>query len=167
MNKHLPLLIFLLLIRYSSFSQDSQRPDSSKSSPRSDISRDSLQAGLSQDSAIRSTLVQGVKYPILVYSANGQVLNTREIIALLKLYDEPAEELQKYRNGHTGLIVWLGVMLGSGITAAAEGQQGNKGAQYTFATIAVGAIIGAFVSGIQGSMHFDKAIKVYNKRFLP
>jgi hypothetical protein len=129
------------------------------------FSQDSLRSGLSQDSSIRATLVQGGRYPNLVYSANGQVLDRQEIIARLRLYDEAADELQSSRDARAGMVVWLGVMLGSGIAAAAERGQGNPGAQYTFAGIAVGAIIGAFVAGAQSNRHFEKAIQAYNKRF--
>jgi hypothetical protein len=130
-------------------------------------SQDSLQSRISHDSAIRATLVQGIKYPNLVYTANGQVLSNREIIARLQLYPEPADELQKYRSGRTGLVVWLGVFLASGITAAVEKGQGNSGAQYSLAGISVAALFAAFVSGGQASAHRDRAIRVYNKRFVP
>ena len=149
MKQHLYPLIFLLVTTSCAHSQDT---------PQSDISR---------DSSIRKTLVQGIKYPQLIYTANGEVIGHSEIVARLQRYAEPADELQKYRNGRTGLIVWLGVMLGSGIAAAAERGQGNSGARYTFGGIAVGAVIAAFVSGEQSSLHFDRAIRIYNKRFVP
>ena len=85
MEKHLSLLVVLLLASCGGFSQDS------------------LRLGLSQDSLIRATLVQGIKYPNLVYSANGQVLDRKEIVARLRLYDEPADELQKSRDARAGM----------------------------------------------------------------
>lgn len=131
------------------------------------FSQESMRLGLSQDSSIWATLVAGGKYPNLVYSANGEVLSHHEIVARLKLYNEPADELQRYRDARAGMAVWLGVMLGSGIAAAAERGQGNPGAQYTFGGILIGAVIGVFVAGAQSNRHFAKAIKAYNKRFLP
>jgi hypothetical protein len=155
MKHQLYPLLFLLLTTCCARSQDSLQ------------SHDTLRSGISHDSSIQATLVQGHKYPSLVYSANGQILSHREILARLQLYPGPADELQKYRNGRTGLLVCLGVMLGSGIAAAAEKDQRNSGAQYTFGGIAVAAAIGAFVSAAQSSLHFGRAIRVYNKRFVP
>lgn len=129
--------------------------------------QDTPPSGISQDSAIHATLVQGHKYPTLVYSANGQILSNREIIARLQLYPEPADELQKYHNGRTGSVVWLGVFVGAAITAGVEKGQGNSGAQYSFGSIALAAVFAVFVSAAQAGMHFDRAIKVYNKRFVP
>jgi hypothetical protein len=149
MKKHLFLLVLLWLTACSAFSQDS------------------TQSKLSQDSSIKATLVQGYKYPSLVYSANGQVLERREIMTRLRLYEEPAEELQRSQNARTGMVAWLGVMLGSGIAAASQRDQGNTGAQYTFASIAVGAAVAALLAGARSNRHFGKAIAVYNKRFLP
>lgn len=141
-------LIFLLLTTSCAFAQDS------------------LRSGLSQDSSIRATLIKGIKYPSLVYSSNGEVIGRRGIVARLELYTEPADELRKYRNARTGTVVWLGVMLGSGITAAVEGSKNNSGARYTLGGIAVAALIGAFVSAGQASLHLDRAIHLYNKRFV-
>jgi hypothetical protein len=130
------------------------------------FSQDSLRTGLSPDSSIRATLVQGYKYPRLAYSANNEVLGRREILARLRLYQEPAGELGRFRNARTAMFVCLGVMLASGIGAGAERDQGNPGAQYTLASIAVGAAVGAFIAGAQSERHLDRAIKLFNKRFL-
>jgi len=154
-------LLFLLLNTFCAHSQDTLQSRTTLHS------RDTLQSGISHDSSIYATVIRGYKYSSIAYSANGQVLSNREIIARLQLYPEPAGELEKYRNGRTGFVVWLGVFLGAGITAAAERDQGNSGAQYTFGGIAVAALVMAFVSGGQASAHFDRAIREYNKRFVP
>jgi hypothetical protein len=158
MKHHLYPLIFLLLAGSCAYSQDNLR---------SGLSQDILRPGLSQDSTIRATLVQGIKYPRLVYSANGEVIGRRGIVARLELYTEPAGELQKYRDANAGFCVFLGVMLGSGIAAAAEGGQNNSGARYTFGGIAVAGLVGALVAAGQARLHLDRAVRIYNKRFIP
>lgn len=161
MKRPLYPLLFLLLTTCCAHSQDTLQ---SRATLRS---RDTLQSGISQDSSIHATILHGYKYSSIAYSANGQVLSNREIITRLNLYPEPADELEKYHNGRTGFVVLLGVFLGAGITAAAERDQGNSGAQYSFAGISAAALIAAFVSGAQSSRHFDKAIRIYNRRFVP
>jgi hypothetical protein len=129
------------------------------------FSQDSLHTGLSPDSSIRATLVQGYRYPRLVYSANGKVLDRREILARLRLYEAPAGELERFKNARTTMLVCLGAMLASGIGAGVERNQDNPGAQYTMAGIAVGAAVGALIAGAESARHLDRAIKRYNKRF--
>jgi hypothetical protein len=158
MKHHLYPLIFLLLAASCAYSQDTLR---------SGLRHDTLRSGLSQDSSIRATLIQGIKYPRLVYSANGEVIGRRGIVARLELYSEPAGELQKYRSANTSFCVFLGAMLGAGIAAAAEGGQNNSGARYTFGGIAVAGLIGALVAAAQASLHLDRAVRIYNKRFIP
>jgi hypothetical protein len=129
--------------------------------------QDTLPTGLSADSSIHLTVVRGARYPSFVYSANGEVVNHRDIMNRLKLYDEPAGELQKYRTAKAVTFVWIGAAVGSVITAAVEGSQRNRGAAYTFGGIAFVALIGEFTSRINEARHFRRAIAIYNKRFLP
>ena len=149
MKQHLYPLVILLLTGISTYSQDT------------------LPSGISRDSSIRTTLVRGYKYPQLVYSANGEVLNRREIISRLALYPEPTDELQKYRDAQGGMIAWGGVMLVSVFGAAAEKAHNNSGAAVTFAGVFLSAMIGEFITGAQAQRHLKQAIRIYNKRFVP
>jgi hypothetical protein len=129
--------------------------------------QDTLPGGLSQDSSIHASRVQGSKYPRLVYSANGEVLDHHDIMSRLRLYDEPSGALRKYRTAKAVTFVWMGVAVGSVITAAVEGGQRNRGSAYTFGGIAFVALIGEFTSRINEGRHLRKAMAIYNKRFVP
>lgn len=147
MDKHLSLHVIFLLAAACAFSQDS------------------IQSNLSQDSSIRPTLIEGNKYPRLIYSANGQILSNQDITARLRLYPASTAELERSRDARTGVVIWLVVMGGSGTAASILRAQGNSGAQYSFAGIAVGALVAAFLSSARSNRHFNQAIKAYNKRF--
>lgn len=146
--KHLYPLIILLFITSCAHSQDS------------------LQSALGRDSSIRETLVQGPKYPCLVYSANGEVVGRREIVSRLELYSEPAEELQRFRNSRGGVFAWAGVSLASAIGAAVAKSQNSNGVAYTCAGLFLGALIAEFTAAAQAERHLKKAIHIYNKRFV-
>jgi len=129
--------------------------------------QDTLPSGLSTDSSIHLTIVRAARVPSFTYSANGDVIHHREIMTRLKLYEEPAAELRKYRSAQAVTFVWIGAAVGSVITAAVAGSQHNRGVAYSFGGVALVSLIGEFTSRINEARHFRRAIAIYNRRFIP
>lgn len=129
--------------------------------------QDTLQTGISRDSSIRTTLVQGYKYPRLIYTANGEEIGQREIVHRLTLYPSTFDELQQYHDAKTGTFVWLGVML-AGITGSAiEKAQNDVGGTGAFTCVVLTAVVCEFISAAKAQRHMRQAVRIYNKRFIP
>lgn len=129
--------------------------------------QDTLQTGIGRDSSIRTTLVQGYKYPRLIYTANGEEIGRREIINRLSLYPETADQLQQYHDAKTGTYIWLGVMLAGVAGAGIEKGQNDQGGAAAFAGVVLTAVIGEFIAGASAQRHLRQAVRIYNKRFVP
>jgi len=157
--KHLYFLLALALTASHARAQDAHTQDTR--------TRDSLQTGISPDSAIHATLVQGYKYPHLVYTANGEEVGQRDIIRRLEAYPETFDQLRQYHDAKTGTYIWLGLMLSSAVGAGVEKGQNNQGGAYAFAGVFLSAMVGEFVSAAKAQRHLRQAIRIYNKRFVP
>ena len=123
--------------------------------------------GLSHDSSIHQMRVYGRGYPRLVYSANDSIIQHREVISRLGLYNETAVELHRYRHGRIGFYLLMDAALGSVISGIAVGHHGNRVVAWSFVGAALVAYMGALSTRMTAALHLRKAIVIYNRRFVP
>ncbi len=147
-------LLLLALLCWSPFLVQAQIPDSSFSSHN--------------DSTITRRTIRSGKYFREVYTLNGEKLNKRSVVSILKNYPGSADEMKAYsRTGHALSVAWPVVITAFIATCIQLSNQNNSpGNAFDKApvpiTILLGSLVGSGIISLKRDHHLKKAIKSYN-----